>query len=94
MAGQHARPGPLLQRADRLLMDAAGEDELLDMTGVAITLLGTADAATLTRWFDALAEGGQVLDPLQERPWDAHDGQVRDRFGVRWLIGYEHAAQA
>ena len=27
MAGQHARPGPLLQRADRLLMDAAGEDD-------------------------------------------------------------------
>ena len=38
---------------------------------------------------EALAEGGEVIDALQERPWGAHDGQVTDRFGVPWLIGYE-----
>jgi PhnB protein len=31
-----------------------------------------------------------VVDDLQRRPWGASDGQVRDRYGVRWLIGYEH----
>lgn len=52
-------------------------------------LLGVADAATSSRWFDALAEDGTVLDPLQERPWGDVDGQVRDRYGVTWLIGYQ-----
>lgn len=73
--------------------DAVGDDEPVSMTGISIALLGTADAATLTRWFDALAEGGTVLDALQERPWGASDGQVVDRFGLRWLIGFEPAAE-
>lgn len=73
--------------------DAVGDDEPLNMQGASVALLGTADAETLTQWFDALSNGGTVLDALQERPWGASDGQVRDRFGVRWLIGFEHSAQ-
>ncbi|MCD2498758.1 MULTISPECIES: VOC family protein [Microbacterium] len=69
--------------------DATGEEDALDMRGAAIALLGTADPATLTRWFDQLAKGGTVLDPLHATAWGSHDGQVRDRWGVRWLIGYE-----
>lgn len=69
--------------------DAGDGEEALEATGVMFSLLGTADAATLEAWFAALAEGGEVLDPLQLRPWGAHDGQVRDRFGVHWLVGYE-----
>jgi PhnB protein len=26
---------------------------------------------------------------LQARPWGASDGQVIDRFGLHWLIGFE-----
>ena len=59
------------------------------MDGVLFALLGTADPATLHSWFDALADGGTDIDPLQRRPWGASDGQVTDRFGARWLIGYE-----
>lgn len=69
--------------------DAAGGDAPLAIAGVMFSLLGTAGSATLERWFAALAEGGTVIDALQERPWGAHDGQVTDRFGVTWLIGYE-----
>lgn len=69
--------------------DASGDEDAVDMRGVAIALLGTADAATLIRWFDLLADGGTVLDPLDATAWGSHDGQVRDRWGVRWLIGYE-----
>jgi PhnB protein len=35
------------------------------------------------------AEGGQVVDDLQLRPWGAHDGVVVDRYGLKWLIGFE-----
>lgn len=72
--------------------DATGDDEPVSMTGISLALLGTADPETLTRWFAALSEGGTVLDPLQERPWGASDGQVVDRFGIRWLVGFEHEA--
>jgi PhnB protein len=54
-----------------------------------LALLGTAPPATLHSWFDALAEGGTVIEPLAERAWGAADGQVVDRFGLHWLIGYE-----
>ncbi|MDA8332444.1 MAG: VOC family protein, partial [Candidatus Dormibacteraeota bacterium] len=29
---------------------------------------------------------------LQRRPWGAYDGQVVDRYGLHWLIGYEEEA--
>jgi PhnB protein len=69
--------------------DAGKDDVALKVQGVMFSLLGTADPATLESWFAALAEGGVVKDQLQKRPWGAHDGQVVDRFGVPWLIGYE-----
>ncbi len=69
--------------------DASKVDAPLNLQGIMFSLLGTADPATLESWFAALAEGGVVTDPLRERPWGAHDGQVVDRFGVTWLIGYE-----
>ncbi len=58
-------------------------------SGILLALLGTAEGPEMERWFAALSEGGVVDDPLQQRPWGAHDGRVTDRFGVRWLLGYE-----
>jgi len=69
--------------------DAAGEDRPFQAEGLMLSLLGTAPAETLRTWFDQLAGGGDVVDPLQVRPWGATDGQVVDRFGVRWLVGFE-----
>ncbi|QOC26696.1 VOC family protein [Microbacterium hominis] len=69
--------------------DAGSGEQTLELRGILFSLLGTADPATLEEWFAALAEGGEVLDALALRPWGDHDGQVRDRFGVTWLIGYQ-----
>ena len=69
--------------------DAGPDQDAVHVVGAVFSLLGTADAGTLTRWFAVLAEGGTAVDPLQKRPWGAHDGQVTDRFGIRWLVGYE-----
>lgn len=68
--------------------DAAPGDPALALAGVQFALLGTAEPESMQQWFAALSEGGSVIDPLQKRPWGDHDGQVEDRFGVRWLIGY------
>lgn len=72
--------------------DAGSDEDAVQMGGMFLSLLGTAEPATLHRWFDALAEGGRAIDPLVRRSWGASDGQLIDRYGVRWLIGYEDAA--
>jgi PhnB protein len=69
--------------------DVAPDEPSFRVEGLLQALLGTADPATLRTWFQRLAEGGTIVDDLQRRPWGATDGQVIDRFGVRWLIGYE-----
>ena len=69
--------------------DAGPDEDAVHIVGASFSLLGAAEPATLTRWFDALAEGGTVADPLQKRPWGDYDGQVVDRYGIRWLIGFE-----
>jgi len=69
--------------------DATGDQSAFHSEGLMFSLLGAAPPATLHAWFRRLAEGGRVVDDLQERPWGATDGQVVDRFGVHWLIGYE-----
>ncbi|MEH3088495.1 MAG: VOC family protein [Microbacterium arborescens] len=68
--------------------DAARGAATLRGEGLLFALLGTGDADMSTGWFRALAASGEVVDDLQERPWGDWDGQVRDRFGVTWLIGY------
>lgn len=70
--------------------DAAPGETPFAAQGLMMSLLGTADPGTLRRWFDALADGGEVLDDLQVRPWGDSDGQVRDRLGVTWLIGHQN----
>ena len=69
--------------------DAVSGEPALRLEGVLFSLLGTAEPSTLEAWFAALCDGGSDIDPLQLRPWGDHDGQVTDRFGVRWLIGYQ-----
>jgi PhnB protein len=82
--------GLLLDSPVTLYLADAGEGERpFEARGLMFSLLGTADAATLRRWFAALAAGGTVVDELQPRPWGASDGQVVDRHGLRWLVGFE-----
>lgn len=69
--------------------DASGDQAALRCQGLMLSLLGTADPASMRRWFNRLAEDGRVVEDLQRRPWGASDGQVVDRYGVHWLIGFE-----
>jgi len=71
--------------------DAAGGEEPFRSTGLMFSLLGTTSDTELRAWFDALAEGGTIREELQVRPWGASDGQVVDRYGVHWLVGFEDA---
>jgi PhnB protein len=44
-------------------------------------------------YFDRLAEGGTVDVPLEKAPWGDEFGQVKDRFGVNWLVNIAGSQQ-
>jgi PhnB protein len=69
--------------------DVAGDEPAFRCEGMMLSLLGTASPTVLRGWFARLSEGGRVVDDLQRRPWGASDGQVVDRHGLHWLIGFE-----
>ncbi|MGW6130976.1 VOC family protein [Cellulomonas sp. NPDC055163] len=69
--------------------DVTGDVPTLTSRGLMFSLLGAAAPSVLRAWFAALSEGGEIVDDLQERAWGATDGQVVDRFGLHWLIGFE-----
>lgn len=74
--------------------DASHTETPFKAEGLLFSLLGVAAPDRLRTWFDQLSVGGTVVDPLQRRPWGDYDGQVRDAFGVPWLIGFEASALA
>lgn len=69
--------------------DVSGDGRPFRSEGLMLALLGTAAPSTLRRWFSRLSEAGQVVDDMQARPWGATDGQVIDRYGLHWLVGFE-----
>lgn len=69
--------------------DVSGNEPPLRCEGMMLSLLGTAAPSTLREWFSRLSDGGRIVDDLQVRPWGASDGQVIDRHGLHWLIGFE-----
>jgi len=72
--------------------DTSPGDKSVKSEGLMLSLLGTARPTVLHSWFDQLADGGHVEDPLAPKPWGAPDGQVIDRYCLHWLIGYEPAS--
>lgn len=88
VAHGYLRDGPVRLFA----ADVFGEKASVRCEGMMLALLGTAGPSTLKDWFSRLSQGGQIVEDLQERPWGASDGQVIDRFGLHWLIGFEDDA--
>ena len=50
---------------------------------------GVHEAARIS----ALAEGGQVFMPIQETFFATRFAQVRDRFGINWMVNYTDPAR-
>jgi PhnB protein len=51
--------------------------------------LGMDSDAEAERVFSALSDGGQVFMPIQETFFASRFGQLRDRFGINWMILHE-----
>jgi len=50
--------------------------------------------AEAERIFSALSDGGQIFMPIQETFFATRFGQLRDRFGINWMILHERPAAA
>jgi PhnB protein len=53
--------------------------------GFALTLIANDDADAKKK-FDALAEGGEVKQPLMKTFFASSFGMVADRFGLTWML--------
>src|SRR5690242_19414545 len=51
--------------------------------------LGDLSDAEAERIFSALSEGGEVFMPMQETFFATRFAQLRDRFGINWMIIHE-----
>ena len=55
--------------------------------------LSVPNEAEAQRVFAALADGGQVRQPLTKTFWSPCFGMVADRFGMAWMVSVMHAGQ-
>jgi len=54
--------------------------------------LSGEDEGELRGYYDKLADGGTVVQPLDKAPWGDYFGMCQDRFGVSWLVNISGAA--
>jgi PhnB protein len=73
--------------ADTELM-AADIPQAEPMRSAYLTLSVDSDSEA-ERIFSALADGGRELMPMRETFFATRFGQVRDRFGINWMILHE-----
>jgi PhnB protein len=70
-----------------VLMASDVPDEVPYQPGSAVSISLSGDAEPMLRGFyDALAAGGTVLEPLAPAPWGDHFGACIDRFGTSWMV--------
>lgn len=87
--------GPI--QADKVMHSAfrIGETELMatdgqcsgqaEFKGISLSIGAKTDAEA-RKWFDALADGGTVVQPLIPTFFTTGFGMVNDRFGVGWMV--------
>lgn len=56
--------------------------------------LGVQSDAEAERIFSALSDGGEVFMPMQETFFATRYAQLRDRFGINWMIIHERPMAA
>ena len=68
-----------------MCIDSPGKHDFTFTPAISL-FVSCADEAKIAHYFDVLAEGGQVLMPLDSYPFSRKFGWVQDRFGVPWQL--------
>lgn len=64
---------------------ATGMREYVPGTNMSVSLSGDNEAE-LTGYYNKLADGGKVEQPLTKAPWGDTFGMCIDKFGVFWMV--------
>lgn len=70
---------------------AEGMGEYNHGTNVQVSLSGNETEALQGYWA-GLAEGGQIVVPLEKQMWGDEHGQLVDKFGIVWHVNIAGAA--
>lgn len=79
--------GQLTTPSGMVLMgaDTPADVDLTAGSNFSMSLSGD-DESELRGYWDALVEGGQVVEDLAQAPWGDHFGMCVDRFGTPWMV--------
>jgi len=71
---------------DDLLMASDGMNSgKPNFSGISLSI-SADDAASVKKSFDALSQGGKVVQPLMKTFFSPSFGMVTDKFGVQWML--------
>lgn len=97
-APEHRMPGGddmvmnmAVRFGDAIMMASDNSDAMYERPQGFFVSMPAASAEEAKRWFDALADGGTVVMPLEETFWAERFGMVRDRFGTPFMINFDGA---
>lgn len=65
--------------------DGRSGEEILPSSQITLSLQ-FSDVEEQTQVFNALAEGGQVIQPLMDAFWGGKFGILKDRYGIQWML--------
>ena len=57
-------------------------------------VLSGPDRSLLQHWWDGLAAGATIDQPLTVAPWGDLNGSLVERFGIRWIVNMGASDQA
>ncbi|MGW4370642.1 VOC family protein [Nocardia takedensis] len=72
-----------------IAQDRPANEPGTDVDTVAIHLRGQTRDEVSTYW-NRLADGATVLQPMEPATWADLSGRLRDRFGVTWILDVGH----
>lgn len=78
----------MLETDDGLVIMAADTPNSMEHqppAGISVSLSGD-DEPRLRGYWDALAESGSPIMPLEKAPWGDSFGMCVDRFGISWMV--------
>lgn len=92
MAANQAAPSQImhamLEAENGMTLMGADTPDGMDYTkGTDISISLSGDNETeLTDYYNKLAEGGTIAEPLKKAPWGDTFGMLTDKFGIFWMV--------
>ncbi|MEO6530235.1 MAG: VOC family protein [Specibacter sp.] len=80
--------GMLTGDNDVVLMGADVPGHMKFSPNSSVSLSGDEEAV-LRGWWDKLADGATIAEPLTQAPWGDAFGMLTDKFGVPWLVNID-----